>query len=160
MRRKTSSSCTLVASSIWLISSLFICVAPTFAHEPLTDSNTASTSQSTQVIRNLEQNAPKDTWELAQKNAHPVAAKLMKDSFYWSDVDDDSPFGNDNGADALRLYQQWRLQNTGAKPIQFIEDLLVGWKAPLSKWRSLPPDTAGSVLYAGNGYVIALETRR
>jgi uncharacterized protein YfeS len=110
---------------------------------------------SPEELRQMSENVPKDTWELAPKNAHPIAAKLLNDKFYWDCTDDDSPFGNDDGAEALRLYRNWRTEDPDGKPVQFIEELLPRWQASLSQWKTISPANAGSILFAGNGYVLS-----
>ena len=48
-----------------------------------------------------------DDWELTPEGAHANARRLMKDEFFWDIVDEDSPFGNDTGADTLEFYRAW-----------------------------------------------------
>ena len=48
-----------------------------------------------------------DDWELSPETAHPNARRLMKAEFFWDICDDDSPFGNDTGADTLDFYRAW-----------------------------------------------------
>ena len=48
-----------------------------------------------------------DDWELSPENAHPNARRLLKSDFYWDVSDEDSPFGNDTGADTLEFYRAW-----------------------------------------------------
>ena len=89
----------------------------------------------------------KNKWELSPKNAHPRAVALLKDSFYWSILDDDSPFGNDNGADALTAYRKWRNQHRIGTAVDFIRELLTSFQAPLSEWKMLKAsdiNTSGS----------------
>lgn len=51
--------------------------------------------------------SPDDDWELSPDAAHPNAKRLLKAGFYWDICDDDSPFGNDTGADTLEFYRAW-----------------------------------------------------
>jgi len=96
-----------------------------------------------------------EAWQLDRKNAHPRAVELLKDDFFWTCLDDDSPFGNDDGADALRLYQQWQSTHRNQKPIQFLNDLLLQMEAPLAHWKTLSPNTLNSfVNAAGDGFVL------
>jgi len=48
-----------------------------------------------------------DEWELSPEVAHPNAKRLMRAEFYWDICDEDSPFGNDTGADTLEFYRAW-----------------------------------------------------
>ena len=58
-------SFTQIALSLWLISSLFVCIAPTAADELHSKSTTASSAQFTQIIGALEQRIPevKKEWQ-------------------------------------------------------------------------------------------------
>jgi uncharacterized protein YfeS len=94
-------------------------------------------------------------WKLSPEKAHPKAAKLLKAEFFWDCVDENSPFGNDNGADALQQYRLWRANNPGGDPVQFIKELLPNWQCSLEKWKQLTPSAFQAPLLEG-GY--ELET--
>lgn len=96
----------------------------------------------------------KNKWELSPKNAHPRAVALLKDSFYWSILDDDSPFGNDNGADALTAYRKWRNQHRIGTAVDFIRELLTSFQAPLSEWKMLKASDINTFLDQIKGYVL------
>lgn len=46
-----------------------------------------------------------EDWELSPETAHPNAARLLAEPFYWDVCDENSPFGNDTGADVLEAYR-------------------------------------------------------
>jgi uncharacterized protein YfeS len=66
-------------------------------------------------------------WYPDFKKAHPNAKVLMKDEFLWSPIEVSSPFGNDDGADAIYDFHNWRKQNADKNPMIFIEKLLGDW---------------------------------
>ncbi len=61
------------------------------------------------------------------ENAHLKARELFKEEFYWSPVEETSPFGSDDGADAFYQFREWRETNKTASPFIFIEMLLDTW---------------------------------
>jgi uncharacterized protein YfeS len=45
------------------------------------------------------------------ETAHPRARKLMREEFLWDCVDEEAPFGSDEGADAYYEFRDWRSAN-------------------------------------------------
>ena len=70
---------------------------------------------------------PITIWRLNKETAHPKAVSLMKEDWFWSEIDDLSPFGNDDGADALYLFKDWREDNKNVNPEFFLIDLDKRW---------------------------------
>jgi uncharacterized protein YfeS len=66
-------------------------------------------------------------WVPDFKHAHPNAQSLMKDELLWSPIEESSPFGNDDGADAIYKFHEWRESNRTESPLRFIEQLLKEW---------------------------------
>lgn len=66
-------------------------------------------------------------WKPDFNHAHPNAQKLMTDEFLWSPIEESSPFGNDDGSDAIYKFYDWRKSNKTQSPIKFIESLLKEW---------------------------------
>ena len=66
-------------------------------------------------------------WNPDYKNAHPKAKELMKDEFLWNPIDGNSPFGNDDGADAVYRFYEWRKNNKTVNTVNFIGELLLEW---------------------------------
>jgi uncharacterized protein YfeS len=71
---------------------------------------------------------PEVVWILSAKTAHPKSAALMKEEWWWSTVDDLSPFGNDDGSDAFYIFKDWRENHQKADPIVFIDVLEKRWE--------------------------------
>jgi len=70
-----------------------------------------------------------------KETAHPKALELLKEDFYWDICNDNSPFGNDDGADALSNYKNWHDENPNASAIEFLEDFFVGWDVNFDAWK-------------------------
>ena len=66
-----------------------------------------------------------DDWDLSPEVAHPNARRLMKAEYFWDICDDDSPFGNDTGADTLEFFRE-HLESKGDDE-QFLDDILEEW---------------------------------
>jgi uncharacterized protein YfeS len=45
------------------------------------------------------------------ETAHPRARQLMTEPFLWSCIDEEAPFGSDEGHDAYYEFRAWRLRN-------------------------------------------------
>ena len=61
-----------------------------------------------------------------RKTAHPAAVKLLPEEFFWDICDDNSPFGNDDGADTLATLTRY-VNSGGSNLINFLDDLFSGW---------------------------------
>lgn len=72
-----------------------------------------------------------DDWELTPDTAHPNARRLLKDDFYWDVTDENSPFGNDTGADTLAFYRAWIEESDDDEDFlhQLFEEWDVDWEA-------------------------------
>jgi len=51
----------------------------------------------------------------------------MIEEFLWSMADDNSPMGNDTGADVVHFYQQWRSLEPYSNSTVFLLDLMEQW---------------------------------
>lgn len=78
-------------------------------------------------------------WELSRENSHPTAARILTEDFYWDCADEDSPFGNDNGADTLAFFRKWRGDHPTADPLGFLNELLERWEAANDHWEVIEP---------------------
>jgi uncharacterized protein YfeS len=87
-----------------------------------------------------------DAWELSPSNIHPTAARILTDAFYWDCVDDNSPFGNDTGADTLHFFHEWREQHPEANPVIFLDELLEGWEAVNDHWEVIDSEQVQKLL--------------
>ena len=68
-----------------------------------------------------------NSWEPNYEHAHPKAKALMTDEFLWSPVEPSSPFGSDDGADAVWRFYEWRKGNRNKRASEFIPFLLTEW---------------------------------
>src|SRR5262245_59384656 len=54
------------------------------------------------------------SWDYLIEHASPKSKGLLLQPFYWECCDDDSPLGNDTGADTFCGYAQWRADHPRA----------------------------------------------
>lgn len=73
-------------------------------------------------------------WELTRENAHAAARAVLLDDFFWDCTDENSPFGNDTGADVLAFFHEWRAENPGVSGLEFLSGLLKGWEVADADW--------------------------
>ncbi len=92
--------------------------------------------------------------DFSKKTVHPKARALMTEEFYWSILDEDSPFGNDTGWDTLNSFVKWRKLNPTADPTIFVIDLCESFDAPLMQWKAASPTIAKSFFAFGKKYVM------
>jgi len=52
--------------------------------------------------------------------------ELMKEDFFWDCVDEESPFGSDEGWEAYYSYRDWRKENPKGTPIEYMDDVMLG----------------------------------
>lgn len=76
--------------------------------------------------------------------ATDLARNLMVEPWFWSVSDDNSPFGNDTGADTVALFAEWRDEHRRASPDAFLRQLFQRWEID----RALDPDIPDSQLQA------------
>ncbi|MES2776971.1 MAG: hypothetical protein V4722_22530 [Bacteroidota bacterium] len=74
-----------------------------------------------------EKKKPYIIWILSKKTAHPIAVQLLAEDYWWQEADDFSPFGNDDGSDALHGFREWRLDNATKEPAEYFDDLANSW---------------------------------
>ena len=87
-----------------------------------------------------------ETWELSPENIHPNAARILTDEFYWDCVDDNSPFGNDTGADTLHFFHDWRVEHPETNAFVFLDELLAGWEVVNDHWDVVDSEQARELL--------------
>lgn len=71
-----------------------------------------------------------DNFELRPELAHPNAKKILTEDFYWSPINETSPFGNDDGSDAFYGFRQWRLSNKEISLTRYLNELFSSWDFP------------------------------
>lgn len=69
-----------------------------------------------------------------REHAHPVARDLMKEDWLWSVTDEDSPFGNDDGADAVALYRDWREAHKKESIMTGVRNVCSRLEMPFDEW--------------------------
>ena len=79
-------------------------------------------------------------WKLSPKNAHPNAKEKLKDSFLWNIADDNSPLGNNTGADVLHFYRKWAKNNPHVKATDFLSQILRSWEIKNKDWNLFDED--------------------
>jgi uncharacterized protein YfeS len=85
-------------------------------------------------------------WVLSPENSHPIAVAILRDEFYWHELDDNSPFGNDTGNDTLKLFRKWRKQHWTETPIAFLDQLLNKWEVTNDYWDVTDADQAQKLI--------------
>src|SRR5215208_4691936 len=73
-------------------------------------------------------------WELAPDHAHPKARLALTSAFFWSCIDDNTPFGNDNGAGTLSFYREWRATHLSEPANDFLTALFHDWGVAANHW--------------------------
>jgi uncharacterized protein YfeS len=67
---------------------------------------------------------------LSTKDVSEQARTILTQDFYWSPVNDFSPFGNDDGSDAFHYFKEWRKKNKSSSPVVFLNQLISEWGYP------------------------------
>lgn len=75
-----------------------------------------------------------ELWGITPDNCHPNVAKLLTDNFYWDIGDENSPLGNDTGADTFLDFREWREKYPTVTPIWFLDKLLGEWEVTNDFW--------------------------
>jgi hypothetical protein len=55
--------------------------------------------------------------------------------FFWSEIDDDSPHGNDTGSDLLAAFSRWNKRNPTASYEGYVDRLMRRWGLTAEKTR-------------------------
>ncbi|MFN3404234.1 MAG: hypothetical protein ACK40G_09090 [Cytophagaceae bacterium] len=80
-----------------------------------------------------------EDFELTPETAHPRAKELFDEDFYWDMEEESSPFGNDDGYEALHGFINWRKKNKNQSPVRYLQHLLASWEYPAFDLRELNP---------------------
>ena len=73
----------------------------------------------------------------ALNTAHPTAAALLKEDFFWSPTDPGAPFGSEPGSEAAYGFYSWRKTHLTTSPVIFLKDLLDSWHSHPLAWDEL-----------------------
>jgi uncharacterized protein YfeS len=60
------------------------------------------------------------------ETAHPRARALMADEILWDCVDEEAPFGSDEGNDAYYDFREWRQENAAANLTECLDWIMHG----------------------------------
>lgn len=77
---------------------------------------------------------------------YPRGAKILSEGFYWDCTDEFSPFGNDDGADTLEAFVEWREEHPRANPLKFLEQFLKEWDVKNDYWEVVDASKALALL--------------
>ena len=96
-----------------------------------------------------------EQWELSPEVAHPNARRLMKAEYFWDVCDEDSPFGNDTGADTLEFFRE-HLESQGDDE-QFLSDILEEWEVDRETAESVSDDELKKALEDEHFHVLTYD---
>lgn len=85
----------------------------------------------------------------SENTAHPNAAALMKEDFFWSSTDPGAPFGSEPSSEAAYGFYSWRATHPTTSPVIFLKDLLDSWHSHPLAWDEL--DTLRIKAYMTDG---------
>jgi uncharacterized protein YfeS len=98
-----------------------------------------------------------DPWELSPETAHPKAAQILTDEFFWDCSDENSPFGSDTGADTLAFFRVWRKEHPRSNPSEFLGQILREvFEVPDAHWNVIEPDQVREML-TGSEYDVSVR---
>jgi uncharacterized protein YfeS len=96
-----------------------------------------------------------DIWDVTPETAHARARSLIPaDSILWDYGDEDSPLGNDTGADTFASYLTFRNTRPADGAAQFAKEELASFEATDSEWDQLEGDELRAALELDNGFSI------
>lgn len=98
-----------------------------------------------------------DAWELAPDTAHPNAARLMTDPFYWDVCDENSPFGNDRGAEVLGAYRAAIDADAEPDGAELLAELLEQWDVDRAFAEGIPDEELGYRLEREHFHILAYD---
>lgn len=75
-----------------------------------------------------------EDWDLEPKNGHANARSLLTENYYWDCTDDNSPLGNDTGADIFAFYSEAVTNDPKLDTVLFLESILVSWELLIDDW--------------------------
>jgi uncharacterized protein YfeS len=78
-------------------------------------------------------------------NAHPEAQRILVWDWAWDIVDEQTPFGNDTGWDAMEELVEWLEENPKADPMELFEEMMEDYDQD-AEWNSLDEDEIAGIL--------------
>jgi uncharacterized protein YfeS len=96
-----------------------------------------------------------EIWDVTPETAHPRALELIsEDSLIWDFADEDSPLGNDIGADTFAAYLTFRQEQPNGKISTFIANLFDVFELEDTGWDLLDPDAVQEALDEDEGFSV------
>ncbi len=98
-----------------------------------------------------------EDWELAPDNAHPNAARLLSEAFYWDLGNENSPFGNDRGAEVLEEYRAAVHADAEPDGAELLDELLERWDVDRAFAQGIPDEELAYRLEREHFHVLAYD---
>lgn len=98
-----------------------------------------------------------DDWELAEDTAHPNAARLLDERFYWDPGDEHSPFGSDRGAEVLAYYRAAVEADPGLEGDEFLDELFQEWDVDRDFAEGIPAEQLAQRLEREHFHILAYD---
>jgi len=96
-----------------------------------------------------------DIWEVTPDTAHNNARKLIpEDSWIWDFSDEDSPLGNDIGADTFAAYLDFRKEQPKGKVQTFITNLFDALELEDTDWDLLDAEALQEAIDEDEGFSV------
>lgn len=96
-----------------------------------------------------------DIWEVTPETAHETAQQLVPaDSIVWDYSDDDSPVGNDIGADTFAAYLDFKKEQPDGKVSKFVANLFDVFELEDVDWDQMNPEAIQDSLDEDDGFSI------
>ena len=93
-------------------------------------------------------------WEVTPETAHPRARQLLAESVVWDYSDEDSPLGNDIGADTFAGYLAFRTAQPATAVQRFVHDELASFDIADTDWDLLDPGCLQAALDTDSGFSV------
>ena len=77
-------------------------------------------------------------------DAHPRAAELLGDAFFWDTDDEAAPLGSDTANEVLALFREWREDHPDERPLVLLGELLARWEVTDGLWDVVTPEDAAA----------------
>src|SRR5947209_15015532 len=93
-------------------------------------------------------------WDVTPETAHPRARQLLAESIIWNYGDEDSPLGNDTGADTFAAYLNFRAAQPAGAVRDFIREQLAAFGIPDADWDILDEARVKDAIEADKGFAL------
>lgn len=98
-----------------------------------------------------------DDWELAPENAHPDAAEVLDEPWYWDTRDENSPFGNEIAQEALARYRDAYEEDPQIEGAEFLAELLEGWDVDRDLAEGVPEEELAAALEREHFHILTWD---